>query len=175
VTVQNNASSISTTDIKDRRVTSNHAGFRPVCILRNSTNKSLTTGTNAILTWDTEELNPVGMHLISDRITIQEDGLYEVGCSTVWETVASSDNLRRIIIFRNRGGTVDTIAYGSSRGSGVVGVDVGVSVRRIIDLQEDDYLYVTAYNDSGATLNIKAAGKYSPVFWCLKVGESKGL
>ncbi|PRZ12359.1 hypothetical protein CLV36_11423 [Laceyella sediminis] len=175
VTVPNNASSISAADIKDRRVTSNHAGFRPICILRNSTSKSLATGTNATLSWDTEELNPVGMHLVSDRITIREDGVYEVGCSTVWETVANSDNLRRIILFRNRGGTVDAIAHGSSRGAGVVGVDVGVSARRVIDLQKDDYVYVTAYNDSGATLNIKASGLYSPVFWCMKLGESKGL
>lgn len=128
-----------------------------------------------MLTWDTEELNPVGMHPANDRITIREDGLYEVGCSTTWETVANSDNLRRIILFRNRGGTIDAIAHGSSRGSGVVGVDVSISIRRVIDLQKDDFLYVTAYNDSGATLNIKASGLYSPVFWGMKLGESKGL
>ncbi|SMP00271.1 hypothetical protein SAMN06265361_10147 [Laceyella tengchongensis] len=57
----------------------------------------------------------------------------------------------------------------------LVGHWPGVSARRVIDLQKDDYVYVTAYNDSGATLNIKASGLYSPVFWCMKLGESKGL
>lgn len=169
VHVPNDATEIQETDIVDQRVSANQATFRPACICRNTTNRSIATGDNVTLKWDLVDVDTMNMYR-EDQIVVQEDGIYEVGCTTVWETVRKSDNIRRITIYRKREGALDAIAYGSTRGPGVHHIDVEVSARRVIDLQRGDALYVVAYNDSGATVSIKSVSLYSPVFWVVKIG-----
>jgi len=176
VSVASGAVSLATTDITDMRVTSNHADFSPLCIIRNSANTTIADGANTTLTWDTSDNNPMGMYdaSMTDRITIKEDGIYEVTCNTVWSNPASTSGTRRIIVLRNRVGIDTAIAYGSAVGSSSL-VDVGITASRIIELVKDDYLFVNAYNNSGASVDVKNAGLYSPVFSVVKISEAGGI
>jgi len=54
-------------------------------------------------------------------------------------------------------------------------VDVGITASRIIELVKDDYLFVNAYNNSGASVDVKNAGLYSPVFSVVKISEAGGI
>jgi hypothetical protein len=181
VVVPPGAQALSETDIHDRRVTSNQAGFRPFCILRNSFHRSIANDGMVTLTWDVEEHDPTLMHSTQneiDQIVIKEAGLYEVGCNTVWDTVDNSDSVRRVIVYMRKNNdpkAEEAIAYGTSRGANVSSVAVEVSAYRLIELQPNDRIYVRAFNNSGATVQLKSSGIYSPVLWVMKVGEVKGL
>jgi len=177
VAVEDGATSIDVGDITDLRVSSNQASFAPICVVRNGTNQMIANSSSATLTWDTEDLDPMGMHSLADPnvIVIKEKGVYEVKCSTVWADTGTSDGARRIIIWLSRTEDEDTgIAYGSALGT-TSNVDVGVSASRIIELQPSDYLYVIAYNNSGASVDIKSSGLYSPIFSVVKIAESTGI
>lgn len=171
VSVPNGAASLTTANITDMRVSSNHCTFAPACIIRKSATITIANGATTTLTWDVPENNPMGMFSASenDRITIKEDGIYEVKCNAVWSNPASSNNTRRIIILRSNGvAPPEAIAYGSAVGSAAL-VDVGVTASRTIALNRGTFLYVTATNNSGAAVELKSSGLYSPVFSVVKL------
>lgn len=176
LTIPDGTTNITTSNITDRRVTSNQATFRPFCVLRRSTNISLSNNTNSDIDWNVVEHDPMGMFDENDPevITILETGIYDIRVNTLWTNPSNTNNTRRIILFRDNGINVDAIAYGSTVGSPSL-VDVGISLSRLIALNRGDQLYVTAYNNSGGTVEIKSSGLYAPVFTVVKVGESTGL
>lgn len=177
VSVGNGVTSFVSTDIVDRRVSSNHFTFNPCCQVTNSTDRSVGAGASVTLKWDLERFDPLNMHTsgaIDDRITIREAGVYYVEAMLYWKqsNATNINGMMEFSIYRNRSGTVTQFARDSRYLSGSNGVQ---STSKLIELLPGDFLYVIATNASGVTANVDAATPYSPYLSVTKMGTSFGI
>jgi hypothetical protein len=178
VTVANGASSISSSDIKDRRVTSTQIGLTPAVIMTNSISRNVGAGATVTLVWDIDKFDPTAMHdetgAQTDRLNIKESGIYLVHAMLFWKH-PSSQNINGTLnfsIYRNRGGNVDQIARDTTYIAATQGVQ---SCMKVVDCQAGDFLYVQATNNASAPLDIDAATPYSPYFSAVKLGTTSGF
>lgn len=143
------------------------------CIVTHNAGQTVNNSSTITVDWNTSVIDTNSMKTTAggdDVISIPEDGLYEVSCSTLWTTPASSDNVRRIFIQRVTPAPVTTnIAIGSSRGSGVTNTAVEVSASCVIELDQNDYIKVLATNNSGANCDIQSVSTTIPQFSVIKL------
>jgi hypothetical protein len=179
LSVPNNASSITSSNITDKRVSANHFMMTPAAQLTNSADIPVAADATITLTWNTERFDNMGMHSLStntDRITIMEPGIYQVTAMVYWARPNSGlliNGQMEMSVYQNRSGTVRQFI----RDSRYISLSNGVqSASQIIDLQAGDYLYVQVSNKTSHTdLKIDAAQPYSPYFSVVKLGTVSGL
>lgn len=117
------------------------------------------SGSWLAVTFDSERWDKEGNHegvTNPSRITIVTGGLYVI---TGHASFAANATGMRSIAIRLNGTTYIAMQHIPSVGASLTSV---LSVHTIYALAEDDYIELMAYQDSGGTLAIKAAGNYSP-------------
>lgn len=138
----------------DRRV--------PHARVHNSTNLSIATASNVVLTFNSERWDADAMHstsLNTGRLTAVRPGLHLLDAGV--EFAASAGGNERQIAFRLNG-TTFIKASKVPRPTAALGSTIGVSTH--YRLAAGDYVEVLAYQDSGAALNVVASANYSPEF-----------
>src|SRR5690606_6346739 len=92
VAVPNNASSITSGNITDLRVSSNQYGFVPGVQLTYGIVRNFEPNDTQTLTWSIERFNNMGMFSTTqpDRITIKEAGIYFVQSMIYWRRIGGS-------------------------------------------------------------------------------------
>lgn len=127
----------------------------------NSAAQTLTSGTPAVLTFDTETWDSNGLHSIAaatSKITAVTDGKYLINGTALY--AASAVGFRSLGINKN-GAT----SYGSSTSVVNVGTSTtALNVTALIDLVAGDYVELIAAQNSGGNLNVTGQ-----VFSALKV------
>lgn len=122
---------------------------KPLCIVRKSTVTNVANN-GAVLTWDTEDTDPNGLHSTSSntsRITPNVAGWYRITATVHWAANATG---RRAVAINKNGATAGygQISPGSSAGT------TSTTVTRTVQANgSTDYFEVFAYQDSGAGLN----------------------
>lgn len=132
----------------------------------NSANISTTSGSDEVLTFNSERFNDSGMHNTSSntsRLTAHVDDVYKIGCSVVF---ASNSTGYRQVILRLNGIT----NIGGDTRPAVNGQDTIINVNVTYQLAVGDYVEVLARQTSGGALNVRALGNTSPEFWMVRGG-----
>lgn len=130
--------------------------------IANSANLALANTAITTLTFDTTRYftEAIGS---SDRFTAPRDGVYRIGGHARF---AASATGQRVLYLRVNGGTYIAI---DSRTSVGAGAPTDVHIATEYELAAGDYVQLQAYQDSGGSLTITAAGNYSPEFWLSEV------
>lgn len=177
VAVPNNASSITSGNITDLRVSSNQYGFVPGVQLTYGIVRNFEPNDTQTLTWSIERFNNMGMFSTTqpDRITIKEAGIYFVQSMIYWRRIGGSviNGQMEMSIYQVTGTTTRQFVRDSRHISLSNGVQ---SVSQVVSCDSGDYLYVNATNTTSHTdVVIDAAQPYSPYFSVVKLGTVGGL
>jgi hypothetical protein len=149
-----------------------------VCIVTNNANILINNGAQSALTFNTEVLDPSGMHSTSmntDRINILADGLYLIQGSATWQAQAGTTGIVALLIYLVRSST--TYDIGSAACASPAGQNERVCFGRVFSLLNGDYLTLQAFNSSGANKNVlsqTSGGSIyaSPLFSVTKLGTA---
>lgn len=117
--------------------------------VHNSANQSCANNTETLLTWDTEDWDTNNLHSTSSntsRLTCQVAGKYLV-CGTI-EFAENATGFRQVAVRKN--GTDQ--GYTTTPGTATDTADV--TFLYILDLAVNDYVEVTAMQNSGGALNV---------------------
>lgn len=131
----------------------------------NSANITLADNVETTLTFDSEQLDPWGMHdpLVNpSRLTCIVPGTYLIGANVGF--VASSVGQRYLVFVVNgvsRIAKTTFTSFGASGGPGLV-------LATLYPLNAGDYVTVAAYQNSGAPLDVTSTNPGQPVFWAAK-------
>lgn len=126
-----------------------------------STTQSVSTATLTAITFDSERYDSWAMHdtaTNATRLTAPRAGVYHVGGSFEFTSSVSG----RRIVFVQVNGTTRIVQ--DDRMAITTGVAQNVSTSTVWAFNTGDYAELYAYQDSGSTLTIDAAGAYSPEF-----------
>lgn len=132
-------------------------------------NLPLTDNVEKYIDWTVDNLDPWGMHdLLTDpnRLTILVPGTYIIGGLVAFDV--SSVGIRYLRVRLNGTTTLaksQFTAFGASGGA-------AFSVSTIYSLSAGDYLEMSAYQNSGGSLNVIAASPSQPVFWAARLPGS---
>jgi hypothetical protein len=134
----------------------------------NSTAISVATGTIQALTfnserWDTESIHNTSTN--TSRLTCQTAGKYVI--SGTIEYASHADNGVRDVYIRLNGATLIGVSRHIMNNIANTGE---VSVSTIYDLAVNDYVELCAFQNTGAAVNVTAAGNYSPEFSMVRIG-----
>lgn len=134
----------------------------PYCVLRRSSNQTLTTGANTAILFDTEDTDTDGLHDLvtnTSRLTISRTGLWLVGAALRFAGNATS--FRRTTIVRN---STDVLSSMNMETVTAVVQDIALPVvlRR---LTAGDFLELFAVQNSGGNLDVQATNFLSPYLW----------
>lgn len=147
----------------------------PVCIVYNSSDISVPNTAQVSVTFDTESLDPTGMHSTmsnTDRINIIDPGVYSATFNLRWSVDAGATGPVNLIIRLTRSATTNAIAFSQGRIPNSSG-NVNTGLTRVINLLNGDYLTFIAWNTSGVDLNaISTVGSFeaaSPVASVVKI------
>lgn len=138
----------------------------PQARVYNNAALTLTTGTVATLTFNTERFDSGSLHSTSSntgRLTAPVTGLYMAGAHVSFASNATGIRLLRV---RLNGSTV----IGTQLMPAVSGDSTVVSVSTLYQLTAGDYVEAQAYQTSGGNLNVEASGNFSPEFWMVRLG-----
>lgn len=142
------------------------------CRIRRSTNQSISSGSEQVITFDTESYDTDGFHSTvsnTSRITIPAGlgGKYRITANVEW---ASDANGYRFIYIKKNGS-----AYigGSSSGLTASVSYASHSLTVDADLVAGDYIEVYALQNSGGGINVVSQTDYSPVFSIHKLDSGK--
>lgn len=141
----------------------------PSCRLHNSTNLAIPNAVGTALTFDTEYWDTHGFHSTMtnpNRITIPTAalaGTYLVGASAVFANAAGGG---RRIIYLSAVGT----PYAYNEAAPTAAAFPGFTPVMLIGLAAGQYVEVSAYQDSGAALNVQTLAQDSPEFWAIRLG-----
>lgn len=179
VYVANGAIVINAADITDVRVSANHATFRPMCVVSRTTAQTVTDTSEDPIEWDEKILDPMNMNWDSmnpERVYIREAGLYELKANAAWERDDAASDTVGVTIYRTSGVTTTALANVTIQPWGTTGntLDPTVFCAAIQSLDVDDYVFVSARNESGTSLDILSSDFYSPRFSVVKMGEPTG-
>lgn len=135
----------------------------PRCRIYNSANISLTSGTTAALTFDTEAFDN-GMHSTSvnpSRITCPTDGAgwYHIGGCVRF--AANATGYREIKIVLNGSQDIHISRLLNNGGTD----DVRATIHTFYPLSVGDYVELHATQNSGGALNALGGFVYSPMFY----------
>jgi hypothetical protein len=148
---------------------------RPVamagCRVYNSAAISVGTATNVALTFDSERYDTDGFHSTSTntgRLTVPAGlaGKYEIFMTVAWQ--ANADSNMRALQVRLNGATYIAIDNGPALNSGAQPTRQVISTT--YDLAVGEYVEIVAHQISGVTLNVLAAGNYTPEFGMQRIG-----
>jgi len=176
VAVPNDASSITSGNITDLRVSSNQYGFVPGVQLTYGLSRNFGSNNTQTLTWSIERFNNMGMFSTgqNDRITIKEAGVYFVQSMIYWRRTGGSaiNGQMEMSIYQVSGATTRQFVRDSRHISLSNGVQ---SASQVVSCAAGDYLYVTATNTTSHTdVVIDASQPYSPYFSVVKLGTVAG-
>jgi len=140
-----------------------------VCRLGNSTNTSLTSGANTLLSWDTPLTDTNGLYSNASptRITIKRPGMYIITGTAEFAANATDNTLRQVGI-RLNGGNFISLQRSNSMISDAE--QSRVQTFTIHPLLVGDYVDMFARQDSGGALNVTNAASYSPRFSVAMIG-----
>lgn len=130
------------------------------CKVHASTAISLTTATLTSLNFDTEDYDVSGMHSTSsntNRITVPQAGVYRVTGSVQFAGNATKD---RLVGFSKNGTGAAFVNDGAQRAwpaSAATTDDAYVTATTDLALAAGDYVTLIVYQNSGGSLNAKAA------------------
>lgn len=153
---------------------------RPSCKVSFTADQSIGNAAYADLLWTAEDHDNATMHSTStntDRITIQEDGVYAFGCEVTWKADGAGTGLRGTLITLNddspwaASAPLVDVWYGAKVVSTWV---VRQCISTTADLDAGDILRVSVYQDSGGALDAvgtTTSGPRSNGFWCFKVSK----
>ena len=140
----------------------------PMARVQNSANISIATSTTTPLTFDTDIFDTDGIHDTgsnTDRLTCQTAGLYLFTASVWFDSNATGYREIQIsidgvgIIVRERKVPISGVATPVSVTGGPYPMEVG------------EYAILSAWQNSGGSLNILNVSIYSPVFSMVRVGS----
>lgn len=134
---------------------------RDCCIVRKSTDTTMSNGASVAISWDTEDYVTAGMHSNStnpDRVTIVTAGRYLCIANLEFDSAGSADYFPAIEL----NGSTNIAIF--SRGCSTLATAFNPSLCRIIDLAVNDYLRVNTFTQISTSGKIKANGLVSPVF-----------
>lgn len=180
VYVANGATVINAADITDLRVSANHATFRPVCIISRTTSQTIADTADDPIEWDEVILDPMNMNWDSsnpERVYIREAGVYEIKGNIAWERDDTAGDTVGVTIYRvTSGPTTTAIANVTIQPWGTTGytLDPVVFCSTVESLAVDDYVYLSARNESGVSLDVLSSDFYSPRLSVTKIGEATG-
>lgn len=145
----------------------NTLGF-PCARVYNSANISCTNGVHTYLTFNSERYDTDSFHSTStntDRLTIPVAGVYRVTAHVRFASNATGSRALRLEV---NGSTLIAL-----ENSPAVAVGYGQTERTIsteYKFAANDYIRISAYQDSGSTINVEAGGNFSPEFFISWVG-----
>lgn len=135
----------------------------------NSNTSGIPNNTNVRVYFDTERYDTDGYHNTSSgtMITIPTGlgGVYSMGFASEWTSNASGARQQSFILNNVTNLAVDTIG----KPGGAVALRVVTHTEHRLD--DGDYVDVNVLQTAGATINLNAAGNYSPEFWGHRIGE----
>lgn len=120
-----------------------------------------TSGAIATVTFNSNRYD-TGSLSSSDRFTISQAGVYRVGANVRF---ASNATGQRVLYLRLNGGTYIAITTQPA----ISGGPTDCVIVTEYSFAASDYVQLQALQSSGGSLNITAAGNYSPEFWIGKV------
>jgi len=131
-------------------------------------NATLTSLTFNSEHWDVGELHSTSVN--TGRLTAPITGLYMIGGHVMW--AVNSTNQRSIRIAVN--GTTIAIQTSMTLTDGNDPLQTIVSAYR---LAKGSYAELQVYQNSGAALNARRGGNWSPEFWMVRIGgyENEGV
>lgn len=143
----------------------------PMCSVRRNAHASVNNSTTYTISWTTEEQDNANMFDAGDptRVTITEDGLYLCILRVCWDSNASVTGAVDSVIRAVTSGPTDT-PISQSVVMASVNSQLLFTDSVITNLVAGDYLYCTARNTSGQTLNLRTTGIYAPRFYVAKIG-----
>lgn len=179
VYVANGATVINSADITDVRVSANHATLCPMCIVSRTTAQTVTDTSEDPIEWDEIILDPMNMNWDSmnpERIYIREAGVYELKANAAWERDDAASDTVGVTIYRTSSMTTTAVANVTIKPWGTTGHTLSPTIfcSALQSLDVDDYVFVSARNESGVSLDILSSDFYSPRFSVVKVGEATG-
>lgn len=137
------------------------------CRIYNNAAQSVGNDSATALTFNSERFDNGTLHSTSTnptRITFVYGGVYYYGGNINWGT-AGGTGFRQITI-RLNGSTTITQAV-------LDGDALDTSPRMIIngmyEFDDDDYIELLAYQNSGGSINVNSNAQYSPEFWATRV------
>lgn len=135
------------------------------CRAYRTTNQSITTATLTAVSCDSEDYDTDNYHESAthpSRLTVPKTGLYQVGCSIVWDS--STTGSRAVYVVKN--GTTSTRLAGSDRNATASGAQ---SLSCTLSLTVSDYVEFYVYQDSGGSVNLVATEQLLQI-WAAFVG-----
>jgi hypothetical protein len=126
------------------------------CKVYRSATQSLPHNTWNHVYFNAEYSDPYGMHSVStntDRITVNEKGTYHINGHAFFDL--NIEGVRILQIFMYDVSRSSTIQLVDNRIPGV-GWD-GMEGTTIVDMEPGDFVYMTVFQNSGATLNLTAS------------------
>jgi hypothetical protein len=142
-------------------------GSAPCARVFNSTDLAIPNTTHTILAFDSERYDTDTIHSTSSntsRLTCVTPGVYAISAHVSF--APSAAGTLRAVHIRLNGATFIAVNYDPPVGGGF---STNVSVSTQYRLAAGDYVEVDVYQDSGGSLNVQAAGNYSPEFGLVKV------
>lgn len=132
----------------------------PACSVYNSSGIAIANNSGTYLTFNSEDYDTDGIHSTvsnTGRLTCQTAGIYHIW--GVVEFAANTTGIRSLFIRLNGGNLV----VANSTNAPSVGAN-SLPVSRDIELDEDDYIELGVYQNSGGALNVQRTADYSPYF-----------
>jgi len=124
-------------------------GSVPTAVVTNTSNTSVPSGTQTLLSFDTDQVNIAGVHSTStnpSRLTAPIDGLYEVHGEANWYPPCGSTAFEEIEIFLNGTTRIGVTAIPVSSSA-----CVAEGVQALVHLRAGDYVQLYARQLSGST------------------------
>lgn len=138
----------------------------PGALVYNSAALAINTGTITALTFNSERFDNDGIHSTSSntgRLTCVTAGRYLISGSVEF---ASNATGYRQLLLRLNGATYLANEVVPANAS----IATGVTTQRIYPLVATDYVELLVVQTSGGSLNVTAAGNYSPEFAMTRIG-----
>jgi hypothetical protein len=170
VTVSANATSLTTSDLSDRRQMSVHQSIVPMCIAKMATTGTVAAGQTVTLKWDgTDEVDTMWMHYESDNtinsnIYIRDSGIYVISVAVPVNTAECALSLYK----NNTSNKLARVGIGE-----VPNTFAHAYIHRVASLVRGDYLFCQLKNENtGSTTLTYSTDGDMPYFSVMKVAES---
>lgn len=131
---------------------------------------TLTTGTAAFLTFNSEHWDEGNLHSTggnTGRLTVPITGLYLVGGAVDFASNATGYRQLAIRVTAIGGGTTFIVA---DERPAVNGAATQITVETMYRFVAGEYAELRALQNSGGNLDVSAAGNFSPEFWMVRLG-----
>jgi hypothetical protein len=145
----------------------------PACRIINTSPSTLTNGSSAVWTFNSEIYDPTGMHSTSvntERVNIATTGIYHIDFCVQFAPAVGPGGIVYWTIYRNTGGVDTAIGGYSILCNGVIQWIVAIPCTAAFTA--GDYLTVFWANSSGVTLTPGYYSEYSPCLTVTYIGSN---